>query len=77
MTSYQDAGDAKETLRGASPAPDASAREATLSGMAADNREGKNETGHARWRPGIRRGETGAIPRYTGRKAIFFKEGMP
>lgn len=41
--------------------------------MAADNREGKDETGHARWRPCIGRGEMGKIPRYTGRKAIHLR----
>ena len=47
-----------------------------LSGMAADNRKGKDETGHARRRPGIGRGETGAIPRYMGRKAISRRNAM-
>lgn len=46
----------------------------SLSGLSADNREGKDETGQTRRHPGIGRGETGEIPRYMGRKAIFFKE---
>ena len=46
MTSHQDTGDARETPRGASPAPGAPARGAIAVRMAADNREGKDETGH-------------------------------